>query len=262
MLRALELADDSPDLGFRVLDIEPVTSQDGRRLEVLNAGVPGWGTVDAERYLADRGIQYRPDLVVLDFTVVNDVYASEPRRPQLRLGRLRRYAFRILQDHTHFWPFLTTEARFLAARYRGPEAIPVLNPPTAASFYYPLDEDDPHWDIVWNRIKRVADISRDAGARLILVAFPTALQLNTPPHPDTPQRVLRSRAARDGIEFLDLLPEYRRACEVGGPGTCDGYVNQLSVDVWMHPSAYAHRLAAEALARVVASDGAASDERR
>jgi hypothetical protein len=54
-------------------------------------------------------------------------------------------------------------------------------------------------------------------------------------------------AAQRFGNLIDLLPVYREACEAVGPGACDGYVNHLFADVWMHPNARGHRLAANVL---------------
>jgi len=215
-----------------------------RRVEVLNAGVPGWSVRTEHDFLVQEGIEYKPDVVVLEFTVVNDVYpgSKSPPRPGL---------FTFLRDHTYLWPFLTTELRFLLARRRGPEAIPVLNPPLVPEAYFPLDENDPVWDEVWAPIADSVRACRAAGIRPVLVVFPTALQLSSAAHPDVPQRVLRTRAEGLGIDFVDLLPTYRKVCESAGASACEGYENLLFADVWMHPNPYGHRLAAERLARLL-----------
>lgn len=214
---------------------------DGLQYEVINAGVPGW-TLEMERdFLLQEGLDYEPDMILLDITLVNDVYGKGPavsENPDL---------FAWLRDHTHSWPFLTTQARFLMARQRGPEAIPVLNPPQEASAYYPLDEDNPTWDRIWEPILAIHEIAQEHDIRLVVVAFPTAFQLNSAAHPDTPQRVLASRTAAAGIEYIDLLPVYGAVCEEAGIDACEGYENLLFADVWMHPNALGHQLVAEAL---------------
>lgn len=214
---------------------------DGRRYEVINAGIPAW-TIEAERnFLLQEGLDYQPDLVLLDVTIVNDIYGSGPAVSE------RQTLFQWLRDHTYFWPFLTTQARFLLAKQRGPEAIPVLNPPHHAAAYYPLHEDSPVWDGVWAPIAEMGQACQQRGIRFVVVAFPTAFQLNSAAHPDVPQRVLGQQSAAAGIEFVDLLPVYRQACDDAVAGACEGYENLLFADVWMHPNPLGHRLAAETL---------------
>lgn len=50
-------------------------------IQVLNAGVPGYGTADALRFLQSRAVLLDPDLVVLQFLADNDF--TENRRPAL-----------------------------------------------------------------------------------------------------------------------------------------------------------------------------------
>jgi hypothetical protein len=230
--------------------LESMLNNEGRtpRYEVINAAVPGW-TIETERnYLLEEGLNYEPDVVLLDVTVVNDIYGHGPGAQE------KASLFQWMRDHTHAWPFLTTEARFLLAQRYGPEAIPVLNPPREASAYFPLDETDPIWHALWAPIQEMAQACRQAGVRFEMVIFPTAFQLSSDAHPDVPQRVLGGFATEAGVEFLDLLPTYRQACDAK-PGACEGYENLLFADVWMHPNRLGHRLAAEALLSAESSRG-------
>jgi hypothetical protein len=146
---------------------------------------------------------------------------------------------------------LTTEGRMLLSKSKGPEAIPVLNPPRDAAAYFPIDANDPRWDAWWPSVAEMQSVLGQRGITFVLVPFPTAFQFaNTDPHPNTPQQVLAQRAPQLGVDVVDLLPTYEAVCKSAGSSACDGYINLLSVDVWMHPSALGHRLAAEALARL------------
>jgi hypothetical protein len=214
--------------------------EDGRRYEVINAAIPTWN-VEAERnYLLQEGLSYEPDLVILDLTIVNDIYGHGSERIDQSES-----VTHWLRENTYGWPFLTTQIRFLLARHYGPEAIPVLNPPTQASAYYPLHKENPAWDRVWQPMEEMYQVTRERGIPFIVVAFPTAYQLSSLAHPDVPQQVLGERAAATGMPFLDLLPVYAQACREAGPEACEGYQNLLFVDVWMHPNAFGHRLAAQ-----------------
>jgi lysophospholipase L1-like esterase len=53
--------------------LESCGFQPGRRIEVLNFGVSGYGTAQAYLMLQTRALRYRPDLVLLQFTNGNDV---------------------------------------------------------------------------------------------------------------------------------------------------------------------------------------------
>lgn len=219
------------------------------RYEVINAGIPTWNLESEANFLLQYGLGYEPDLVLLDLTVVNDIYGRGPslsERPSL---------FGWLRDNSYGWPFLTTQVRFLLANYRGPEAIPVLNPPKEASAYYPLNADHPVWDKIWNQISEIRDAAHGAGTRFAIVVFPTALQLNSSGHPDLPQRVMGDRANAQDVALIDLLPAYREACEAAGENACEGYENLLFADVWMHPNEFGHRLAADEIVAWLDTEG-------
>lgn len=215
--------------------------QSEQHYEVINAGIPGWNLESERNFLLQQGLSFQPDLVLLDLTIVNDIYGKGPAVSDDHT------IFQFLRDNTYGWPFLTTQIRFLLAQQLGPEAIPVLNPPRNASAYYPLDEDSPVWDDIWALITEMEQASQEQGVEFMIIAFPTAFQLNSAKHPDTPQQVIKQRAAMADIDFVDLLPIYRNVCNEAPVGACEGYENLLFADVWMHPNSLGHRLAAEEL---------------
>ncbi len=213
----------------------------GHRYEVINIGVPGWTLRTSRNFLLDRGFDLDPDLILLDVTLVNDIYGRDP-------GDLNTPNWLVwLRDNTHAWPFLTMQWRFLRENNRGPEAIPALNPPRTVNFYFPTEQDDPFWDYIWETVEEMAQASRENGADFALVIFPTAFQLNSANHPRTPQRVFETRAALAGIPVIDLTPVYEEACAGADLGACEDYENLLFADVWMHPNRLGHDLAAQAI---------------
>lgn len=216
-------------------------AENGIDVEVVNAAAPGWNLESERNYLIQEGLSYEPNLVILDFTLVNDVGGGGPaltENPSVKDW---------LRDHTYFWPFLTIQARFLMARQRGPEAIPVLNPPSEAEGYFPTDYNSQVWDTVWGYIDEMATTTEVRDIPFIVVVFPTALQVNSANHSNVPQQVLADRALTAGIPLVDLLPVYKEYCEQAEPDACEGYENALFADVWMHPRTNGHLLAAQAL---------------
>jgi hypothetical protein len=132
----------------------------------------------------------------------------------------------------------------------GPEAIPELNPPQEARRYYPLREDNEIYDQVWGYIAEMAAASEERGIPFLVIVFPTAFQVNSAAHPTVPQQVLGGRAAEANVNWLDLTPAFSEGCAAAGPDACEGYNNALFSDVWMHPNAAGHRLAAEEIMAV------------
>jgi hypothetical protein len=215
----------------------------GGEVEVVNAAVPGWSLEAARNFLLQEGFDYQPDGIILSITLVNDITDAPVVRPENAL-------FNWLRDNTYSWPFLSTQAQYLKAGQVGPEAIPALNPPQEARRYYPLREDHELYERVWGYIAEMAEASEERGIPFLVVIFPTAFQVNSAAHPLVPQQVLGGRAAEAGINSLDLTPAFQEACEAAGPDACEGYINALFGDVWMHPNAAGHRLAAEEIRAV------------
>jgi lysophospholipase L1-like esterase len=213
----------------------------GWDIEVINAGVPAWNLESERNFLQQEGLAYQPDLVILDITLVNDIYGAGPSISE------KQTVTQWLRDHTYFWPFLTIQARFLLSRQRGPEAIPVLNPPTEAEAYFPTRPESPVWDEFWAEIDKMATACQAQDVPFIIIVFPTAFQLNSANHSRVPQEVLAEHAANAGLPLIDLLPVYEQVCAQAERGACEGYENLLFADVWMHPNTLGHRLAAETL---------------
>jgi hypothetical protein len=221
---------------------------DGKRYEVINAGTPGWGTEDERNFLLQQGLTYQPDVVLLDITLVNDIYGGVAEAGAAEQPSLPNW----LREHSYIWPMLTTEGRMMLSKSNGPEAIPVLNPPRDAAAYFPVSQNDPYWNKWWTQVTDMQGALQPRGIRFVVVPFPTAFQFAShDAHPDTPERVISARAPAAGIDVVDPLPQYKAACAAAGPDACDGYINMLSGDVWMHPSPLGHQLAAQALGKVL-----------
>lgn len=245
--RLLNVGDSIP-FGWRVHlnetygeQLEQMLNESGQiagEVEVVTAAVPGWSLEAARNFLLQEGFDYEPDAIVLSIAAVNDMTTAPVVRPQNPL-------FSWLRDNTYSWPLLSTLGQYVKAGRVTPEAIPELNPPSEARRYYPLREDHEIYDRVWGYIEEMAAASEERGIPFLVIIFPTAFQVNSAAHPPVPQQVLGARAAEAGIAWLDLLPAFQQGCDAPGSGGCEGYDNALFSDVWMHPNAAGHRLAAE-----------------
>ena len=214
----------------------------GTQVEVINAGVPGWNLENALAYLLAEGLAFSPDAVILDLTLVNDIYGRNA------LDRDRRPALiEWLRANTYLYPFLSIQMQWLEARANARDRIPVINPPTEARSYFPLDPESEKWDEIWSLIAEIERTVAEQGIPLFLVLFPLEFQVVDSAFPTTPQEVLLDRAGQAGIPIIDLLPILREAC-VGKPGgACELEDRYLFADVWMHPSVEGHRLTAGSL---------------
>jgi hypothetical protein len=217
------------------------------RYEVINAGIPGWNQANALAYLQAEGLKYKPDLIVLDVTLANDIYGKSALL-------LDNYSapIRWLRDYTYSWSFLTVQFRWLEARARGQERIDVLDPPTDPAKYFPIDRDSTRWSDFWDRVLAIQKMASDNNAEFVLVLFPLEYQVVDKSYPTLPQELLTEKATAAGIPMVDMLPDFRQACQEKPGGACQLEDRYLFADVWMHPSAFGHKLAADAIESVLA----------
>jgi hypothetical protein len=211
----------------------------GERYEVVNAGVPGWNLENALAYLQAEGLQYEPDLVLLDLTTANDI-----RGRSALLESDRPATFEWLRAHTYIWPFLTVQLRWLEARAEGRDRIDVIDPPVEPEKYFPLDAGSDQWEELWNEVAAIDRVASEHGASVVLIVFPLEFQVLDEGYPTVPQEFLSARAAQAGIPVVDLLPAFQQACRDKPGGVCQREDRYLFADVWMHPSAYGHQLTA------------------
>ena len=178
------------------------------RYEVINAGTPGWNVENELAYLEAEGLRYEPDLILLNLTIVNDVYGQSALQIQDRPA-LDSW----LRDNTYFWPFLKIQMRWLEARAEGRDRIPVLDPPKDPYFYFPSDADAAQWTALWDSILAMSQLANENKAHFVLILFPLEFQVLDQNFSTLPQEVLTARAAEADIPVLDLLPSFQQACQ-------------------------------------------------
>jgi hypothetical protein len=215
--------------------------------EVINAAVPGWNLENELAYLQAEGFKYQPDLILLDLTIVNDVYGKSALLAQKRPATIE-----WLRANTYFWPFLTVQLRSFQARADGRERIDVIDPPTSPESYFPLDPEDETWTEFWRLILDINRLAEEKNVPVVLILFPLEFQVLDESYPTIPQDVLMAKAAEAGIPAMDLLPAFRQACRAKPGGACQLEDRYLFADVWMHPSAYGHSVTAAEIEAVLA----------
>lgn len=207
--------------------------QPGKRVEVLNFGVSGYGTAQEYLLLESTAIRYRPDLVVLQFTNGNDVrnnsvaLEAEKDRPFFMLepggvlridrsfaskaGFLSRSSrssqlVRQATDHSRVlqlvrnirsMPFVQ-KAHANNAVEQGLEPV-VLAPPSDTLW-------EEAWRITEQLIAKTSDYAQRKGARFLLVTAPYAIQV----HPD--RKLREALQAKLGVP--DLFYPDRRIAEL------------------------------------------------
>ena len=210
----------------------------GRRHEVVNGGVSGYGTADELRFYEILGRRLEPDAVVLAFAAGNDLednwssrffawrdgrLEERPVKP-LSEGERRRLRLREeLASRFHLYQFFRD--RYHSVRWMlQPRREEVLREHRAGAFARDWDEETrAAWAKTEALLARLHAAVRADGLRMLLVAIPLRMQVDDPewqafasatPHEldrDAVQARLRDAAARMGIPFLDLLPALREA---------------------------------------------------
>jgi hypothetical protein len=218
----------------------------GRPVEVINAGVPGWNPENEIAYLQAVGLKFKPDLILLDFTLANDVYGSnalvENRRPA---------PIEWLRANTYFWPFLTIQLRWLEAKVKGETRMDVINPPHRANAYFPEDANDPKWRQIEGLVHQNMELAKGEGIPLIIVLFPLEDQVIDQAFSTLPQELFKEWTDKSDIQLVDLLLAYRQACGAKPGGRCYLEDRYLFADVWMHPSVLGHIIAAQEIQKVL-----------
>lgn len=220
----------------------------GNEVEVINAAVPAYSTVQEYRYLLRDGMKLGPDLVVLGFYVGNDFQDSyelfdssglptvdvvggelraNDRFPAARYERQER----VLRTATlPLRSFLASNSElYVFLRERFGEALwktGLRNNPPPPDFCarVPSAAMEAGWAMTRSVLDSMAALCSAHNARLLIVALPTQYQV----HPDLwthhfttfgldpadydldqPQRLLREFCEQKGIDHVDVLPAMR-----------------------------------------------------
>ena len=212
------------------------------KFEVINAGVPGWNLENASAYLEAEGLKYKPDVIVLGLTLANDVKGKSAL-----LADNQPASMKWLRSNTYLWPFLTIQLRWMEARSNGRDRIDVIDPPTDADKYFPLDPEAEQWNQFWNLVLDINRLGEENDIPVVLVIFPLEFQVIDESYSTLSQELLTARAAEAGIPAIDPLSAFQQACLEKPGGECQLEDRYLFADVWMHPSANGHKLIADEL---------------
>jgi lysophospholipase L1-like esterase len=203
------------------------------RLEVINAGVNGYGTSQQLRLLVEEGLALRPDVVLLAF-FWNDV-ANSYKRPlphySLAGGRLRYTPPAVGAEQAPDRLAASGGRRLLGKSYAyrfASDRLKLLRYRLKTAFGMPLEEADfvraeeleEAWALEHALLAELDRECRAHGARFAIAAIPEEIQVQ----PETPvigldprdyevQERLRRIGATAGIPVIDLLPALRDAHE-------------------------------------------------
>jgi lysophospholipase L1-like esterase len=200
----------------RVQDLANADAAPGR-ITTLNASVPAYSPWQEYDLLANEGLRYSPDGVVLVFCL-NDVL--EKFRLQQYGGYSRGYEPPVRSRFE--WSGLYRAARTWHA---------ALVRPTDEQLWYLrgaysnrrllVDPDAPDvrkaWDTTLENVGRILSLAKKHSLPLAIICTPHRDQLGPdPPTPPPPQNTLAAFAAEQNVPFLDLLPVFREELAARG----------------------------------------------
>jgi len=236
-------------------------------LAIDDLSVPGYGTDQELIKLEREGLALRPAVVLLNFCLANDLvdnveptflYDGVHPKPYFRIegGALRLHDEQLhlgaaartavwLSEHSVLFNLLSPGrgTRILAARAAGADGPGHWE----TRYTEAMARPEPLVDLAVRLIEQMAERTRAAGARLVVVSHPSRRSF---PDPSSPlEHALGARLQASGIQFVPLARSYRER----GLAFSD-----LAMDGVGHLSARGHRAAAEAIREVVAGTGALS----
>ena len=220
------------------------------RFEVLNVGVSGYNPYTEAELLRGAGLDYGPDLVLVQFCV-NDL-----NDPTMHFDTSTMVALGGIPDAAYPDPELRARTASLATglmqracrwsrlcELLAERLLPAGDQAAMVATLAPHEQPSAR-ELAWleGLYMRMAADTRARGGELVLVVFPFQTQLEAGA-PSMLQDALRKLGERAGIVVVDLLPAFRRAAAAGG--------EPLFLDLW-HPTSRGHMVAAEEIVRALA----------
>lgn len=234
-------------------------------VEVINAGIVGYGTTQEWLWFREEGLKYRPDLVILDFCA-NDFEDDAP--PALTAGERYPRPWCVIKDGALVLKNSPVSSGFLAAKGNPP-------PPMLDSQFYvyrllrfswhtflkglsegKLSSNTESLNALASKkvaealFKEIGRLAKENGATFLVVIIPTAQEVR-PSERDAPAAFPNLRTAyhdalevcrSNGLDYLDLGPSLAQAEDRG---------QHLYYDRDGHWNEVGHRIAAEAISKKV-----------
>lgn len=203
----------------------------GQALEMINLSVSGYNTQQEVETLAERGLAYDPDLVLLQYCL-NDRRLENGRimatllQQELEEKRISSVRLQPLLLRSELFRLI----RFRLEPYRGRTVA------DQAEIHQAIAQDT-----VVPYLQRLKTLSEEHDFGLLAIIFPT-FQSFAPYRDLSEHRWVSSHLDQLGIRRLDLLEEMARCSE--------GDVTRIAYDA-LHPNEAGHRCAGIAIAREI-----------
>ena len=251
----------------------------GCQVEVINAGVSGWGTDDEVTYLKRKGTEFRPDVVLFAATLHNDISDNlEGRYHRVDQGQLIEkpvsesswYTYwglearSYLASHSHLYQILYQSWKSMG---RADAGARLTSHVVELMRNAPNDEVTRGWWVTQQLLEQAKTLATADGFQLAMVLIPTiyevdersygellaTLRLNESEFSrDKPVETLAAILDQEGIGAIDLLPAFRARSHDSG--------QELYIQGDGHFNKEGHRLAASVVSRELARMMTGRDE--
>lgn len=168
--------------------LERLLNRNGRRYEVINAGVGNYNSAQEVAYFRERGILLQPDEVILGF-YIND---AEPT-PAPSQSVLARYSYAYVVGST-LWDALSRRAG--------------IKPPLTSYYDELYNEESTGWQACRKALIELSQLCRRAGIKLSMTLIP---ELHAPNERYPFRRVhalVTEVARKENVRAIDLLPAF------------------------------------------------------
>jgi lysophospholipase L1-like esterase len=153
--------------------------------EVINTGVGNYNTAMEVAYFFDRGMKFKPDVVVLNY-FINDA-EPQPHRHQA-----------VLTEYSYAYVMFSSAIDKISREFFGKADW--------KTYYKNLyGSGEPGWNAAQAAIQRLAVYCRENHIKLLVVNYPELHQLRNYPFPEVTEAVAAT-VKRNDVDFLDLLP--------------------------------------------------------
>ena len=283
MIEALQVPLEQTSCAVAEQRLQQCPVLNGKKVEVINFGVTSYGTAQELLTLRHKVWEYSPDLVILAFTITNDLKDNSPalaQDPDLRaylaykdgqlvpdtsfqqsprflrqqsvLGRSLFW----FKEHSRIVQVVNDLRSGIRARREAKDKVVV----DAFNFVY-REPADPVWNEAWKVTEGAILLMRDEveqkGAKFMVVTLSSDWQVNPDPAvrqdfarrlgvPDLyyPNRRLEDLGKREGFRVLDLAPVFREYAE-RNKVALHGFGAQIGFGHW---NAEGNRLAGDTIA--------------
>lgn len=207
---------------------EKMLNQEGEQYESINLGIPGIDTEYESRILAEEGIRFSPDFIIVGYVLNDFRNANSGGKIPQPIFLANSYLMSKLYTYSIIHNAIISSIQSLASR-------PTYEETLLSSF-----SSETNIELNRQSFSKMAEIATSSNATIILVIFPLIHNLQnysfTHAH-DTVSEIAKAK----GMIVIDLLQIYQNYDE-----------RDLRVSTYdEHPNALAHKLAAEQLSIVI-----------